>query len=181
MKRSAFTLIELLIVIAIAVIIAGALVPMFNTSKQDAKVAKLLALADTLKTACEQYYFDTGEIAQDWPQFTTHGLSSDPGVSGWDGPYISKPLAIADNPFGGTIWLDKEIPCFDLDGNGDPDRCSYGNAFYFSVKSLAICQAIDNAVDKGIPGAPEETGSVIFDGSGSNYSIIFYLFGGAPQ
>lgn len=55
-----FTLVELLIVIAIAAIIAGAMVPLFQTTRVDVKMTRILTEVDAIKTTFENYKFDNG-------------------------------------------------------------------------------------------------------------------------
>ena len=86
MNRGGFTLIELLIVIAIIAILAGAMVPMFNVTREDARVAKAKAELDAIKTAAIMMHHDTGQ----WPPVGTDGtgLRTAGGIPNWNGPYI---------------------------------------------------------------------------------------------
>jgi len=179
MDCKAFTLLELLIVIAIAVIIAGGLVPLFSVTKQDAKVAKALSMADALKDACMRYYFDTGQLAREFGIILVSDpaqdrqLSFDPGISGWSGPYISHALEMSDNPFdsGGAFGLEafgvyrENSIIFDFDGNGSDDNQSgnYCNHFSFNVNSEATAKKINDALDRGIAGNWMTTGKVEYD------------------
>jgi len=87
MKR-AFTLIELLIVIAILAILAGAMIPMFNVTRQDAIHGKVNAEICVIKDAAMIMHHDTGR----WPPASNigTGLLTDPGAGypDWDGPYV---------------------------------------------------------------------------------------------
>ncbi len=195
MDREAFTLIELLIVIAIAVIIAGGLVPLFSVTKQDAKVAKALSMADTLKDACMRYYFDTGQLAREFAIILVSDpaqdrqLSFDPGISGWNGPYISHGLEMSDNPFGGVgafgleafgVYREDSV-IFDFDGDGSVDNQSGNscNHFSFNVGSEAIARKIDDSLDRGIPGNWMTTGKVQYNSATGICRI--YLFSARPQ
>ena len=187
-RNGAFTLIELLIVIAIAVIIAGGLVPLFSTTKQDAKVAKMLSLADTLKDACRRYYFDTGQLsietgnaAQSCPS-ANRQLSCDSGVSGWGGPYISKPLSSEDNPWSSVTNLARSTQIiFDFDGDGSDNQVAghYCNYLEFGGDSTMIVKKINDALDKGVPGNWMTTGKVEYDEVAGGARI--YLFSSKPQ
>ena len=177
MKNNAFTLIELLIVIAIAVIITGALVPLFSTTKQDAKMAKFLSLVETLRDASARYYFDTDEYAVE--ETSIRRLSSNPGIDGWNGPYISSPLTSEDNPFGGTLYLRSGSWAFDLDGDGINDHGSVANwATLLEVHPTsnqdAIAKKIDDAIDKGLGGSGwGDKGKVEY----SEEIVYIFLFG----
>ena len=85
MKRG-FTLIELLIVIGIIVALAGAMIPMFATTKLTAQQAKVVAELDTIKSACVMMHYDTGT----WPVAgqTGAGLITSAGGANWTGPYM---------------------------------------------------------------------------------------------
>lgn len=204
-RQKAFTLIELLIVIAIATIIAGGLVPLFSTTKQDAKLAKFVSLVDTLRDACMRYYFDTGEYAkEDGSTSATcpnaqRKLSCNPGVTDWSGPYLNRPLAEEDNPFYSSMQLglsfvatayasalpstppsiivDDVLLGFDLDGNGVNDRSGAGNQVAIAVGSDAIAKKINDAIDKNV-GASDwmNRGKVRY--SALTQTVTIYLFSG---
>jgi len=57
-KNNAFTLIELMIVIAIIGILAGMAVPAFNKARKEAKTKKCWEFSSTLTRLCEQYNID---------------------------------------------------------------------------------------------------------------------------
>ncbi len=63
MRKESFTLIELLIAIAIVAILAGAMMPIFNITRQEAKEAKALAEMGAIKMASMMLHYDTGV----WP------------------------------------------------------------------------------------------------------------------
>ncbi len=64
-KRDAFTLIELLIVVAIIGILAAIAVPNFLNAQIRAKVARVEADANAVGTALETYHMDTNEYPPD--------------------------------------------------------------------------------------------------------------------
>jgi len=88
MRKQGFTLLELILVIAIIVVLAGAMLPVFNITRQEAKVAKATADLDNIKTAAIMYKGDTNT----WPPTGTAGLGlvSNNSVAGWDGPYLTE-------------------------------------------------------------------------------------------
>ena len=88
MRKSGFTLLELILVIAIIVVLAGAMLPVFNITRQEAKEAKAKADLDNIKTAAMMFKGDTNS----WPPVGTDGsgLVNNSGVSGWDGPYLTE-------------------------------------------------------------------------------------------
>lgn len=103
-----FTLLEMIVVIAILVGLAALIVPVVQDAIVDAKVAKLVALADTLKKAARKYYQDTNTLPRedDGSVPPVHDLfANTSAVANWKGPYISAPLTVRDNPFGTRIML----------------------------------------------------------------------------
>lgn len=96
MRRGAFTLLELLIVIAIVAILAGAMIPMFNVNRETARQAKATAEADVIKTASMMMHHDTGS----WPPASNTGtdfITDDSSFAGWNGPYLD---AWQNDPWG---------------------------------------------------------------------------------
>jgi prepilin-type N-terminal cleavage/methylation domain-containing protein len=69
MKRSAFTLIELLIVVAIIGILAAIAVPNFLNAQMKAKISRTYADQKSVSTALEIYYLDFNSYVEDhdWP------------------------------------------------------------------------------------------------------------------
>jgi len=87
--RKAFTLIELLIVIAILAILAGAMIPMFNVTRQDALAGKVASELDAIKSAATMLHHDTGR----WPPAGNGGtdfIADDSSFPDWDGPYLDE-------------------------------------------------------------------------------------------
>jgi len=93
MRKNSFTLIELLIVITIIAVLAGAMVPLFRTNQNEAKKAKAMAELDAMRKAYQLFRLDTGR----WP-FPMHGFlyqslmvnenTTGGPIPGWNGPYI---------------------------------------------------------------------------------------------
>ena len=65
MSRRAFTLIELLIVVAIIGILAAIAVPNFMNARTRAKVARVQSDLKAMSTALEQYYMDWNSYVED--------------------------------------------------------------------------------------------------------------------
>jgi general secretion pathway protein G len=85
--RAGFTLIEVIIAVAIIAVLAGAITPMvfkeLMSAREDATERELATLA----TALTDFYADTGRLPSE-----AEGLAAlvvDPGVSGWQGPYVA--------------------------------------------------------------------------------------------
>ncbi len=92
-EKSAFTLIELLIVVAIIGILAAIAVPNFLDAQLRAKVAKTEAEMRSFVTACEMYRLDNGRYFPHagWPSSVIHVA--------WQNKYITTPIAyVAEQP-----------------------------------------------------------------------------------
>ena len=94
--KKGFTLLELLIVITILAVLAGAMIPLFKSSKSDAQDAKAKADLDAIKSAAVMYKYDTTK----WPQVGSAGNTTclvnnngtncpDNVTGGWKGPYLT--------------------------------------------------------------------------------------------
>ena len=118
--KKGFTLMELMVVIAIIGILVAVLLPQFASFQDKARTAQILSYYDSVRTACSAYRSDVGL----WPYHNIRDgaywqLVNNPrGVSNWQGPYIDRPPTRSDgrvtNPFGGRMML------YDVDnGYGD--------------------------------------------------------------
>lgn len=85
MKKNAFTLMELILVMAIIAVLAGALIPMFTTTTAEARITAAEMDLDTIRTAAHMYRNDTGA----WPT-SLNDLVFGNGGDNWDGPYLSE-------------------------------------------------------------------------------------------
>ena len=93
--KAGFTLIELIVVIAIIAILGAIIAPNAFRAIEKAKIAKAVADYKTLKQASYSLYADTGK----WPIYSkpysgtsirNTPLLRDVGLAGWDGPYLEK-------------------------------------------------------------------------------------------
>ena len=185
-KKKSFSLLELLIVIAILSVLAGAMIPLFRTSRQGAEVTKFIMLTETLNSAIGMFLFDTGVYPAetsgsplDCSDPDTRDLSCDASAfhPGWNGPYIGRPLVSDDNPYGNTINLMSSlIYDYDLDGDGTDDKLSSnpGNELWIQAPIVADAQALDNVIDNGVLGDWTTKGKVRYA-----FGYIFiYISGG---
>lgn len=95
-ERKAFTLVELLLVVTIIGILAGAVLVNFRGQTDRAKESRARNDIQTLETALNMHEIDVG----DYPSSDQglQALSSDSGAAGWNGPYLRK--SITRDPWG---------------------------------------------------------------------------------
>jgi general secretion pathway protein G len=115
-KRSAFTLIELLLVLVILAVLASIVVLNFNGIFGKADKTKALADISQLETAIETYRVDV----KDFPP-TLDALVNNPGNTDWRGPYVKK--GVPKDPWGHDYNYSPagthNTNGFDLWSNGD--------------------------------------------------------------
>ena len=180
-----FTLLEVVVVIAILAILAGILTPIAKSAIDDSRAAKILSRFDALSKAAQKYYFDTTQVCvehSDSTALTDRRLSSDPtslGVVHWKGPYLDTPLRNADNPFGQPIRVLNDLNTatpgaagFDLLGTGAPTRTGRGDCLQVLGVPPPIAQIVNDTLDRGVGGDWRFTGSVEYDSA----SQALYLF-----
>ena len=94
--RSAFTLIELLLVMVIIAILAAVVVPKFTGRTEQAKNAKALQDISNMKVSLGMFETDTGRYPTS--EEGLNALVEKPGdLTGWNRPYIDK---VPTDPWG---------------------------------------------------------------------------------
>lgn len=109
MGKRGFTLIELLLVVAIMLILAGAMIPLFNVSRAEAREARARADLDSIKTGSVMYRHDVGG----WPTDSQAELAliTGTGIANWEGPYVT---AVSPDPWGNAYEIYTEAGTGDL-------------------------------------------------------------------
>ena len=95
-RRTGFTLIEILVVIAVIAILASIVTPMVFRKVADAKVSSARAQIEILATALDSYRLDN-----DYYPSTAQGLGAlrtrptgQPPAGNWRGPYVRKEVPL---------------------------------------------------------------------------------------
>lgn len=123
MTSRGFSLIEILIVIAIIGILASVMMPTFNSARAKAQVAKVQSELGSIRAAMTLLHNDTGVYPNGVDNVCRTTIPSDNEVdlstdaaglvangsswSGWDGAYMSD----ATDPWGTGYFLDEDYDC----------------------------------------------------------------------
>ncbi len=99
LRTSAFTLVEMLLVLVILATLAAIVIPKMAGRSQQAKVTAAQTQISAFKTALESYEVDTGAF----PKNGNLGELVSSSVQGWRGPYLDR---IPTDPWGGNYEYD---------------------------------------------------------------------------
>ena len=92
-RMAAFTLLELLVVVAIIGLLAGYVGPKYFGQLGKAEVKAARAQIDALEKALDQYRLDVGRYPSS-EQGLNALVTQPPGVTKWVGPYLKKGLPV---------------------------------------------------------------------------------------
>ncbi|MEZ5965420.1 MAG: prepilin-type N-terminal cleavage/methylation domain-containing protein [Planctomycetota bacterium] len=184
-----FTLMEVVVVVAILALLAGVVVPVFRSVQQDGQASKILAVVDTLKKATEKHFADSGRLAIEYSPSpagaytgaTHHRLSIVQTYANWRGPYLDHPLTRADNPFQNAVYVYQSLAIsqtgggFNLTGGPADTHTGTGQCVVFYGVPDTVAKRVDEALDKNIPGDWQATGRAEYNGNGV---LAVYLMSG---
>jgi prepilin-type N-terminal cleavage/methylation domain-containing protein len=179
-RTAGFTLMEVVVVVAILALLAGVVVPVFSSVQQDGQASKILSVTDSLKKAVDKHFADTSRLATEYSPTpggaytgaAQHQLSMTQSYANWRGPYLDHPLTRADNPFQDAVYVYQGLSLaqtgggFNLTGGSSNTHTGNGQTLVFYGVSQAVAQRVDAALDKNIPGTWSATGRVEYSNNG---------------
>jgi len=147
--RSGFTLIEIIIAVAIVAILAGAVTPLAFKELVKAREESTEREQAGIKSALVEFYEDTGRFPSEAEGLDA--LLTDPGVTGWQGPYIGNdsgdPSAeLANDAFSRAYVYDLD-PSTTPSGAADLIVASGGSDGRFTAGSLNHTWALSADTD----------------------------------
>lgn len=191
-SMAGFSIIEVLIALAVLVLILAVGVPAADRIRNGGRVAEIYDTVDRLREACERHYADTGKMGVEFSPTNSgeaysapryHTLSIASRHVGWKGPYLARPLSLADNPFGGCVYLQNNLSSspangFRLSGVKGPKTEGPGQFVIFYGVPEEIAREIDARLDADLQGAEEwrSTGRVEWTQGGAG-GLVIYLMG----
>jgi general secretion pathway protein G len=120
-RNSGFSLLEIIVALAILTIVVGAAIPVVSVSIDRSKKEETRKELNALKTATEGYFEDVWAF----PPTLNDLLQNLSGASGWVGPYLSPPLA----SHGSTL------PVVDKDAWNADYRLTYMGISFLEIRS----------------------------------------------
>jgi general secretion pathway protein G len=95
-RRQGFTLLELMVVMFILVMLAGAVTVMVTNRLEDAKHGKAVTDVEQIKAAISHYLLNNNSYPPDLNALYTKPTGQD--LPNWAGPYVEKP--VPNDPWG---------------------------------------------------------------------------------
>jgi general secretion pathway protein G len=136
--RDGFTLLELVIAVAIIAVMAGAIVPLAYKEIESAREEATLDELAAIKHGCEEFFSDTGRLPTESEGLAA--LVNDPGVAGWSGPYVGggrqDPLSEVASDSWSTDYIYDLNPRTNPNGAADLVVASAGSDGVFSLGGL---------------------------------------------
>lgn len=164
MSKKGFTLIELMVVIAIIGVLSSVLAPQIFKQINKGRQSAVVSFYNNLKTATSSYYADT----EQWPATGATGIGCLTATSqgscpaGWAGPYIDRWPAYGPWATSTYTWCS--------------GSCGYGAASSRVLTLTGTGSAITNAdiieIDKKIDGGESNTAGVVQYSSGATSCTI---------
>ena len=182
-NRAGFSLVVLVFSLSILTFLGGVVSMRASGMTNKARAAKIISMVESLRTPVVLYREDTGAWPIEYSNRTganVHRLAFDPGVTGWEGPYIEDPIRRSMNPTGGTVNLYNQIPNgftnsngIDIDGDGTSDYAgTQGSIILFTGIDEEIAVKVDAAFDEGLAGTWSDAGRVEYNTARRQLAVL---------
>ncbi|MBN2328457.1 MAG: prepilin-type N-terminal cleavage/methylation domain-containing protein [Candidatus Omnitrophica bacterium] len=167
-KKQAFTLIELLIVVAIIGILAAIAVPNFLNAQVRAKVSRVQGDFKALATALEMYKLDTGRYISrynnvSWPWRFRPLTTPIAYVSSaqWPDPFAPKGYVTPDGDpinycYESNGWPEAPVNYMHKKCDGSPHEFLHGKGDSYAWALISAGPDVDLNVDAGARGYPQD-------------------------
>ncbi|MBN1586206.1 MAG: type II secretion system protein GspG [Candidatus Omnitrophica bacterium] len=139
-NRHAFTLVELLVVVAIITMLAGMVSAAAMSARRRAAVTKAKSLIATLETAIAMYESDTGKYPESGMAQLITELQGPSGARGWDGPY----MRFKQDDLEGGVLIDSWGEPIEYSAPGGAD---HDHQHYFDLRSKGLDREAGSADD----------------------------------
>ncbi|MGC9327129.1 MAG: type II secretion system protein [Candidatus Hinthialibacter sp.] len=167
-KKQAFTLIELLIVVAIIGILAAIAVPNFLNAQVRAKVSRVQGDFKALSTALEMYKLDTGRYISrqnnvSWP-WRFRPLTTPVSYisqARWPDPFAPKGYVTPDGDpinycYESNGWPENPVNYMHKKCNNSPHEFLHGKGDSYAWALISAGPDVDLNVDAGARGYPQD-------------------------
>ncbi len=185
----AFTLIELLIVVAIIGILAAIAVPNFLNAQVRAKIAKVEGDFNALSTAMEMYKLDNGRYISryhniSWP-YRFHPLTTPVSYVNqgrWPDPFAPKGWVTPDGDpmnyvYESPGWPEAPVPYFSNKFRGSPHEWLHGKETSYQWALISSGPDKDLNADSGARGYPQDVFFLYDSSNGTNSAGDLLKFG----
>lgn len=174
---------ELVVTLTIMVGLVGVVTQRAAKKSHESQAAHIVRLAADVRVASESHLEDTGVLPREyngWESATFHRLAVDPGLPGWDGPYLEGSIEDAWNPSGGAVHLLDRIALgytggdgFDLDGSSSSNVVRrHGSMLALWDTPVEVAQRVDLALDGPSGEEWSSEGHVEFDAASGMLAIL---------
>lgn len=171
MYKKGFTLIELMVVIAIIAVLAAVVAPQVFRQIAKGRIASAEAFHNSVKTASTSYFADTGVWPATCNQVTCNTAAGANGGfiaaattnPGWDGPYLDRWPPANANPWSGNYTWNSVAAGVNFGAVAAGERW-----LNITLVPRASAQRIDNDIDRALGNA---TGMVRYPAAGANITV----------
>ena len=178
MRRKGFTLVEVLVILAIIAALAAVLVPTISNQVRRGDAGRVVSDMTNLRTGIEAFLVNVHRYPGDAEDLVTQINGSDTDVNGatypsglqssWDGPYIDRVVEDAGTlrtGFGGLIQ--DEFTAVQYSGSNTTE--------YLTITILGIAESEFDLIDEEIDGTVSSTAGLLRWGTDGTTDTISYL------